>query len=116
MTLRCEPGDIALVVRAEHMHNIGLIVRVITPYLGGDIDLPCRGFLWEVECKQLQMWMMNGQIRWRHRGPVPDDYLLPLRNQPSRSALANTSRQAQPTQPQPTPPQAQRFLPQPPQR
>jgi hypothetical protein len=80
MALRCKPGDIALVVRAEHLHNIGLIVKVLGPYPGGDIELPGRGFLWEVECKQLQMWMMNGQVRWRHRGPVPDDYLLPLRD------------------------------------
>ncbi len=95
MGLRCKPGDIALVIRAEHLHNIGLIVKVLGPYPGGDIDLPGRGFLWEVECKQLQMWMMNGQVRWRHRGPVPDDYLLPLRGQ---AADGDTARAAAPAQ------------------
>lgn len=79
MTLRCQPGDLALVIRAEHLHNIGLIVRVLQPYPGGDIELPGKDFVWEVDCRQLQMWMMNGRILWRHRGPVPDAYLLPIR-------------------------------------
>lgn len=81
MKLRCQPGDIALVIRAEHLHNIGLIVRVIQPYADGDIELIDKGFLWEVDCRQLQMWMANGTVLWRHRGPVPDDYLLPIRGE-----------------------------------
>lgn len=79
MKLRCQPGDIALVIRAEHLHNIGLIVKVVQPYSGGDIEINGKGFLWEVDCRQLQMWMNNGTVLWRHRGPVPDDYLLPIR-------------------------------------
>jgi len=79
MKLRCQPSDIALVIRAEHLHNIGLIVRVLGPYDEGDINMHGKGFLWEVECRQLQMWMNHGRVLWRHRGPVPDSYLLPLR-------------------------------------
>ncbi len=80
MKLRCQPGDLALVIRAEHLHNIGLIVRVLQPYPGGDIDLPGKDFLWDVDCRQLQMWMVNGSVLWRHRGPVPDAFLLPIRD------------------------------------
>lgn len=98
MNLRCQPGDLALVIRAEHLHNIGLIVRVLHPYQGGDIALPDKGFLWEVDCPQLQMWVMNGKPLWRHSGPVPDDYLLPLRG--GRSDRA-TQRQARPALPEP---------------
>ena len=104
MALRCKPGDIALVVRAEHLHNVGLIVKVLGPYPGGDIDLPGRGFLWEVECKQLQMWMMNGQVRWRHRGPVPDEYLLPLRGQPAAREAGKANAQARQKQARAQPP------------
>ncbi len=93
MKLRCQPGDIALVIRAEHLHNIGLIVRVIQPYSGGDIELNGKGFLWEVDCRQLQMWMANGTVLWRHRGPVPDDYLLPIRgDEDARSSLRERQR------------------------
>lgn len=106
MALRCKPGDIALVVRAEHLHNVGLIVKVLGPYGGGDIELPGRGFLWEVECKQLQMWMMNGQVRWRHRGPVPDDYLLPLRGEPADRQVGSTTALQQPKQARAQPPAA----------
>lgn len=101
MKLRCQPGDLALVIRAEHLHNIGLIVRVVKPYCTGDIELTGKGFLWEVDCRQLQMWMVNGKIHWRHCGPVPDEYLLPIRgNQPGTEAL----RQARRKQPMPQPP------------
>ena len=93
MTLRCQPGDIALVIRSEHLHNIGLIVRVLHPYTGGDIELPDKGFLWEVECRQLQMWMLQSRVLWRHRGPVPDAYLLPIRGKtPDKTGIGNESR------------------------
>lgn len=93
MNLRCQPGDLALVIRAEHLHNIGLIVRVMHPYPGGDIALAGKGFLWEVDCRQLQMWTMNGKLLWRHRGPVPDDYLLPLRSGPGDRATLQQAKQ-----------------------
>lgn len=104
MNLRCQPGDIALVIRAEHLHNIGLIVRVMHPYEGGEIALSGKGFLWEVDCRQLQMWMMNGKLLWRHRGPVPDEYLLPLRGRPvDRSTLQQVLKQTRPMLPEPRP-------------
>ena len=100
MKLRCQPGDMALVIKAEHLHNIGLIVRVMQPYAGGDIDLPGKGFLWEVDCHQLQMWVMNRQVLWRHRGPVPDEYLLPLRDD---RADRSTRQTGHPVIPEPPP-------------
>ena len=103
MNLRCQPGDIALVIRAEHLHNIGLIVRVLRPFAEGDIQLNGKGFLWEVDCRQLQMWMSNGRVLWRHRGPVPDEYLLPIRGNRKPEA---TSEALQLLQPQTQPPQA----------
>jgi hypothetical protein len=106
MTLRCKPGDIALVIRAEHLHNIGLIVRVLRPYTGGDIELPDKGFLWEVDCRQLQMWMLNGSVLWRHCGPVPDDYLLPIRGSRDAHHALDKARRAQ-LHPRPAP-QAQK--------
>ena len=104
MKLRCQPGDMALVIRAEHLHNIGLIVRVLRPYSGGDIDLPGKGFLWEVDCRQLQMWTLHGQVLWRHRGPVPDDYLLPIRGENDEKSLMREARLT--TLPQAHPPEA----------
>ncbi len=78
MKLRCKAGDLAVVIYAEHLHNIGLVVRVLRPYENGDIHLPGKGFLWEVECSQKQLWVSQRRALWRHRGPVPDAYLLPL--------------------------------------
>lgn len=78
MNLRCKAGDLAVVIYAEHLHNIGLVVRVLQPYENGDIHLPDKGFLWEVECSQKQLWVSQRRALWRHRGPVPDAYLLPL--------------------------------------
>ena len=101
MTLRCQPGDIALVIRAEHLHKIGLIVRVLRPYTNGDIELTGKGFLWEVECRQLQMWMANSRVLWRHRGPVPDEYLLPTRG---NQKLNSVPAEIQLLQPQAQPP------------
>lgn len=78
MKLRCKAGDLAVVIYAEHLHNIGLVVRVLHPYENGDIHLPGKGFLWEVECSQKQLWVSQRRALWRHRGPVPDAYLMPL--------------------------------------
>jgi hypothetical protein len=78
MKLRCKAGDLAVVIYAEHLHNIGLVVRVLHPYDNGDIHLPGKGFLWEVECSQKQLWVSHRRALWRNRGPVPDAYLLPL--------------------------------------
>lgn len=85
MKLRCKPGDLAVVIFAEHLHNIGLIVRVLHPYESGDIELPDKGFLWEVECRRKQLWVSQRRALWRNRGPVPDAYLLPLSGLPAHA-------------------------------
>lgn len=94
MTLRCKAGDLAMVIYAEHLHNIGLIVRVLGPYGGGDIRLPDKGFLWEVECSQKQLWVSQRRALWRHRGPVPDAYLLPLGGDQHSDDVARQDRRA----------------------
>ncbi len=100
MTLRCKAGDLAVVIYAEHLHNIGLVVRVLQPYGEGDIELPGKGFLWEVECRQKQLWVTQGRPVWRHRGPVPDAYLLPLGDQPINRSTVTERPRALPAPPQ----------------
>lgn len=38
--------DIAGGTGYYHRHNLGLIVHVIRPHPGGDLDMPRAGFLW----------------------------------------------------------------------
>ena len=96
MKLRCKAGDLAVVIYAEHLHNIGLIVRVLRPYEGGDINLPDKGFLWEVECSRKQLWISQRRALWRNRGPVPDAYLLPLPATPEELHASRSTRRSQP--------------------
>lgn len=99
MKLRCKAGDLAVVIYAEHLHNIGLVVRVLRPYGDGDIHLPGKGFLWEVECSRKQLWVSQRRALWRHCGPVPDAYLLPLSGQPdAQSTTASRPRELPRTQ------------------
>lgn len=95
MKLRCKPGDLAVVVYAEHLHNIGLIVRVLRPYEDGDIHLPDKGFLWDVECQRKQLWISQQRALWRNRGPVPDAYLMPLSGVPGNNQAERSEARSQ---------------------
>ncbi len=81
MTLRCKPGDLALVVKGPL--NSGKLVRVIAleDPPASHMILRChRGETWRVD--QLMHWgVVPGQslYQWPH---APDSCLLPIRPEP----------------------------------
>jgi hypothetical protein len=88
--LRCQPGDIAVVIHADFSANLGRVVRIIKRdnargELSFDADIPT----WEIESAQPLSWYV-GQKRYRRkRGPVPDAYLQPIRGFPVPRDIAD---------------------------
>lgn len=90
--LRCRVGDLCVVIHAAHPSNLGHIVRILSPYdpcgsEGCDIEMTDAD--WLVESAFPMTWSRGKHRRWRRkRGPVPDEYLQPLRGgTPGQMAL-----------------------------
>lgn len=86
MTLRCKPGDIAVVV---HPDNQGALVRVLCPSSKEQIyqsAMGCSGRIWECEAlSRIKMW--NAAFFTRDPDALPgevvpflDAHLKPLRD------------------------------------
>lgn len=77
---RCRVGDLCIVIQAVHPSNLGHIVRVLAPYDPQGCDLDMAEADWFVESSQPLTWSRGDRHFWlRRRGPVPDEYLQPLR-------------------------------------
>ena len=82
--MKCKPGDLAVVVNAQHRCNIGFIVQVLEPHDGlGDIVFKGQGHVWLVKCHRPMTWYVRGKRYRRKTGPVPDSRLQPIRGQGS---------------------------------
>lgn len=80
MDLNCRPGDLAIVVLAENLPNIGLIVRVLKRHDGrGSLAVKDKGPLWTVQCHHVLTYQVGESLVRRKRGPVPDSYLRAIR-------------------------------------
>jgi hypothetical protein len=81
--LRCKPGDLAIVIKAECQTNLGRIVRVIKRSQG-DGDLIYSSFepTWWVESSHPMTWTKSKKRYRRKKGPVPDAQLQPIKALP----------------------------------
>lgn len=78
MNTRCKPGDLAVVVQAQNSSNLGLIVRVVSPY-AQDANFAIKGMLWLCECSHPMTWVRSGRTITAFSGPIPDSLLQPIR-------------------------------------
>ena len=91
MDARCKPGDLAIVVHAQHPRNLGTIVRIVAPHDGsGDIVFSSAGMVWLVDAAQPMLWTKFGRRYYRRRGPVPDNRLKPIRGLPEDGPVERT--------------------------
>ena len=83
--MKCQVGDLAVVVRAQNRSNLGRIVRVIATHDGsGDLVFTSEsGHIWLVSCATPMKWTWNGKVYRRKSGPVPDTQLQPIRGKPN---------------------------------
>ena len=78
--MKCEQGDLAVVVSAVYKMNIGLIVRVIELHDGkGSLTFKGIGPIWLVSCSRRMKWTLHNKIYRRKIGPVPEYLLQPIR-------------------------------------
>ena len=81
--LRCKPGDLAIVIKANYPSNLGRIVRVVALSQGeGDLVYPKEQVTWLVTCQQPMTWYLKSKRYQRKKGPVPDAQLQPIRGLP----------------------------------
>lgn len=80
--MNCKPGDLAVIVRADHKENIGALVEVLRPN-----DLPVAGwlaasglFLWRVKAsaRPLSVTRILGECSVIEAA-CPDAFLRPIR-------------------------------------
>jgi hypothetical protein len=96
--LRCKPGDLAIVIKANYPSNLGRIVRVVALSQGeGDLVYPKEQVTWLVTCQQPMTWYMKSKRYQRKKGPVPDAQLQPIRGVPigqdTAKLIGNSARQ-----------------------
>lgn len=78
--LRCKPGDLAIVIRADIASNMGRIVRVVSASQGDDVlNFPDAKPAWLVQSVHTMTWYVGKKRYRRKAGPVPDSQLQPIR-------------------------------------
>lgn len=88
--LRCRPGDLAVVINAHNLANLGRVVRVIAPHDGeGELHYGPDHHAWLVECSHFLIWSLSERRVRRKRGPVPDAQLQPIRAYPLGRDIAD---------------------------
>ena len=81
--LRCEPGDLAVVIDAHNKCNLGVIVEVIELHNGSsEPSYPPEQNAWLAKSNKVMKWTVNGKVYRRKSGPVPDAQLQPIRGYP----------------------------------
>lgn len=81
--LNCKPGDLAIVVNAQHPENIGQIVEVLGPATSKPFKLTVLGHVWRVKTVSgrdtlFYHYDISGRIVRYVEGPVPDFCLRPV--------------------------------------
>ncbi len=93
MKLNCKPGDLAIIVSADHERNIGQIVEVIETHDGRTpFQLPWNGHVWLARTvsgrRTLSYYFTaKGCFMSHARGPVPDARLRPITGLPDHEGL-----------------------------
>jgi hypothetical protein len=79
----CKPGDLAVVVKAHNACNIGTILHVIGLYTGkSGVCAPEGDVIWQAKASHPMTYDINGVLKRRRIGPVPDSQLRPIRGLP----------------------------------
>lgn len=87
MVNRCRPGDLAVVVQAQHKSNLGRIVKVLAPHdRTGPLVYAEDLVIWLTECATPMTWRFESRVYKQCVGPIPDSCLQPIRKQPMRKA------------------------------
>jgi len=90
--MRCRPGDLAIVVRATVLGNVGKIVRVLKRYDGSSgLSLENAGPAWLVKSSAPLTWRAGSRRYRRKYGPVLDCNLQPIRGSSGHTILLSTS-------------------------
>lgn len=89
MKLRCNPGDLAIIVKAFNDSNVGKLVRVVEPWGGRE---HYGGTRWSKKADKHE-WLVESiglplktNIGTRHQsGPMSDSQLQPIRGEENHS-------------------------------
>ena len=77
---KCKPGDLAIIIHAHNPQNLGTIVRIIDLH-PDQLSMACpKGdTIWRASGPRPMLYDINGIIKRRRIGPVPDSQLQPIR-------------------------------------
>lgn len=79
-TMKCKPGDLAVVLSAVHQSNVGKFVNVVRLYDVNDgVTLGGSRPVWLVRSHTPLTWRTGDKLWCAIRGPVPDASLQPIR-------------------------------------
>ena len=88
--LNCRPGDLAVVIDAATLTNLGRIVKVIGAHHGQDeLRYAASRNAWLVECSHPLVWFIRERRVRRKSGPIPDAQLRPIRGYPLGQDIAD---------------------------
>ena len=90
---KCKPGDLAIVIHAHNPQNLGTIVHIIDLHQDQlTIACPKGDTIWRARGTRPMVYDLNGEIRRRRVGPVPDSQLQPIRG--GKSSTSTVKRRA----------------------
>ena len=76
----CKPGDLAVIVDAYNLENIGTFVKVLKAHKNQfDLVKPEGDVLWLVEASRPMSYDVSDRIYKRKKGAAPDSSLRPIR-------------------------------------
>ena len=81
--LNCKPGDLAVIVTAYNLENIGTILRVLKTHKNQKAVLADKeDHIWLAVAPRPMTYEVGGKLIRRKRGAVPDSVLRPIRGLP----------------------------------
>ena len=84
MADRCKPGDLAVIIQAQHRENLGLIVKVLEPHdRTGPLVYNTGESVWLTESAVPMKWTLKSEVYLLKRGPIPAAQLQPIRARPT---------------------------------
>ena len=81
--LNCKPGDLAVIVTAYNLENIGTILRVMKTHKNQKAVLADKeDHIWLAVAPRPMTYEVGGKLIRRKKGAVPDSVLRPIRGLP----------------------------------
>ena len=81
--MQCKPGDLAVVIDAYNLSNLGMIVRVVGPQdMTSDLVIQDESGVWVIESHHPMTWVCGERVFYRTKGPALDCQLKPIRGVP----------------------------------